>query len=94
MRYCARKEGDAVLKTFVMFFLKKFVSSNLGRYHRALFMRSSQDLVLRDGSTGSLQFLLNRYSLLREVSSKLPIFPEKSEVLIRVFGILVISYRF
>ena len=30
-RYCVRKEGDAVLKNSMTFFLKKFASSNSGQ---------------------------------------------------------------
>ena len=41
-----------------------------GEYYRALFMRGSQDLVLQVGSARTLQFLPNRYNLLRKVGPK------------------------
>jgi len=56
------------------FSLKNLYLVIWGIYHRSLFMRSSQDLVLQDGSAGLFQFLPNQYGLLREVGPKIACF--------------------
>ena len=58
-RYHSRKKGDAVLKNSVTIFLKNLHLQIQGKYHRVLFMKPSQDLVLQDGLAGSFQFLPN-----------------------------------
>ena len=70
-RYSIRKEGNAVLKILWHFSLKNSYLPNWGRYHWVLFMKGSQDLILRVGWTGSLQFLPNWYSLFHKVGLKI-----------------------
>ena len=79
-----------------IFFLKILYLPNRGRYHRVLFMRGSQDIVLQVGSAKKLQFVLNRYHLLCKVCPKNYLFflKKKNEVFIMVFGIFLVSHPF
>ena len=58
-------------------FLKNLFTSICGRYHRALFMRDSQDVILQSCSDGLPQLLLNWYNFLLENDLKQPFLNRK-----------------